>query len=80
MSEFPQMIFHIVENPRTVDTKEELDEYLAKGWSMTSVEFDKVKMVESKIAYHQAEIERLTDLLGELNTEPKKAHAKRLYK
>jgi hypothetical protein len=63
MSAFPQMIFHVVESPKVVNTKEELDAHLAKGWSMTSVEFDRVKMVQAKIAYHKSEIERLSEML-----------------
>ena len=76
MQAFPQMIFHVVEAPMVVKSKEELERYLKQGWSMTSIEFDQIKMVRAKMDYHHAEFERLAEVLADLEAlvpEPEKA-------
>ena len=67
MSDFPQMIFHIIEPQRVVNDKEELQYYIDRGWSMTSVEFDEIKMVKTKISHHEAEAQRLKAILVKMD-------------
>jgi hypothetical protein len=64
--EFPQMLYHIVENPIIVQNKQELDKYLEQGWSKTPKDFDEIKLVKAKIKYHQSEVERLEEILEKL--------------
>lgn len=61
--EFPQMIFHIVEEPLTINTKEEKAYYLDRGWMLTPQHFDALKAVKAKIAYHESEVRRLKEIL-----------------
>ena len=72
MQEFPQMIFHVVEPPMVVKDKQELEKYLSQGWAMTSQEFDQIKMVQAKIAYHESEVARLQEILDGMDV-PKEA-------
>jgi hypothetical protein len=64
--DFPRMIYHIVEDPKVVFNSEDLQFNLNRGWSMTPETFSEVKALRAKIAYHQAEAERLADKLIEI--------------
>lgn len=69
MTDFPRMIYHVVDAPVIVYDKVELDDYLEKGWSLTPVLFDEIKALQAKIAHHKSEAARLTKVLDELMSE-----------
>ena len=69
--DFPRMIYHIVEDPKIVFNAEDLKYNIDRGWSMTPETFSEVKAIRAKIAYHQAEAERLTDKLIEIEDKDK---------
>lgn len=73
--EYPKMIYHIVEEPIIVQDKDEESKYLNRGWSISPVQFDEIRAVEAKIAYHKSEVDRLSDILGVLTFAPEEKEA-----
>lgn len=64
--DYPRMVYHVVESPVIVYSDEELQFHLDRGWSRTPKDFSELEALKAKIAYHQAEAERLADKLIEL--------------
>jgi hypothetical protein len=73
IDDFPRMIYHVVEEPKIVQNADEMKMHLDRGWSRTPQTFSEVNAIRAKIAYHQAEAERLADKLIELEDAQEEA-------
>jgi hypothetical protein len=65
--DFPRMIYHVVDDPITVNDAETIQLYLDKGWSLRPVEFSEADAIRAKIKYHEAEAARLKEVLVEID-------------
>ncbi len=66
---YPQMLFHVVLEPVVAADEKEESEWTAKGYSRHAPVVTEENLIKAKIAYHQSEVERLLDILGELEPE-----------
>jgi len=66
---YPRMIYHIIEDPIVVQSEEEMNEYIKKGWAKSPVLFTEINALNAKIAYYKSEIERLNEILTQKQAE-----------
>jgi|SRR5208337_505436 len=62
---YPQMLYHIVLEPAIAADAKEEEEYIAKGYTRDIKKFTDENLIKAKMAYHQSEYDRLSDLLPE---------------
>jgi Skp family chaperone for outer membrane proteins len=63
---FPQMIYHLAEGQKIVNTKEELDVYLNRGWLTSPAKLQEKDRLEDMIAHYRAELKRMENELKNL--------------
>lgn len=72
IEQYPQMLYHVVLDPITVENEKDETYYLSKGWSRTPLLFDEIKMLKAKIAFYEGELIILKNNLYAM-TQKKKA-------
>ena len=69
--EYPRMIYHPVQEPVIVMTKEELEEYVAKGWTTDTGKRNEIAYLESVIKKTEDELKTMRNNLRFLKSEGK---------